>query len=118
MRFWTTGSGLCATAVLAALSAAAQTPPPASPITRTVIAATKLASVVETPLHFKALRVTIAPGEKSSVSAANGFVYQLSGSTEVSLAGGAKTLRAGEGLFLPAGKTAALTAGSGEPSTF
>jgi quercetin dioxygenase-like cupin family protein len=118
MRFWTTGLGLCATAVLAPLSAAAQTPPPASPITRTVIAATKLPSVVEAPLHFKALRVTIAPGEKSSVSAANGIVYQLSGSTEVSLAGQAKTLHAGEGLFLPAGKTAALTAGSGEPSTF
>jgi mannose-6-phosphate isomerase-like protein (cupin superfamily) len=87
MRFWTTGLGLCATAVLAPLSAAAQTPPPASPITRTVIAATKLPSVVEAPLHFKALRVTIAPGEKSSVSAANGIVYQLSGLTEVSLAG-------------------------------
>jgi len=74
--------------------------------------------VVEGPLHFRALRVTIPPGGKSSVSAANGIVYQLSGSTEVSVGGEAKTLRAGEGLFLPGGKTAALTAGGGEPSTF
>src|SRR6266850_1498492 len=56
--------------------------------------------------------------EKSGVSAANGILYQISGSTEVALDGEAKTLNAGDGLFIASGKTAALTAGSGGPSTF
>src|SRR5258708_8680598 len=42
----------------------------------------------------------------------------MSGSTEVALDGEAKMLNAGEGLFIAGGKTAALTAGSGGPSTF
>jgi len=54
--------------------------------------------VVETPLHFKAMRVTLQPGGKSSLSAANGILYQLSGSTEISLGGENKVLGVGEGL--------------------
>ena len=50
--------------------------------------------------------------------AANGILYQMSGSIEVSLGGEAKMLTAEEGLFIAGGKTAALTAGSGVPSTF
>jgi quercetin dioxygenase-like cupin family protein len=63
--------------------------------------------VVETPLHFKAVRVTLHPGGKSSLSAANGILYQLSGSTEISLGGENKVLGAGEALFVAAGKTVA-----------
>jgi glyoxylate utilization-related uncharacterized protein len=47
-------------------------------------------------------------------SAANGILYQISGSTEVSLDGESKMLGAGEGLFIPGGKTAMLKASSGE----
>src|SRR5258708_38924561 len=89
--------------------------PPA--ITRSVVAATKLPTVTDGPLHFKAVSVTLQPNEKSGVSAANGILCQISGSTEVALDGGAKMLNAGEGLFIAGGKTAALTAGSGGPST-
>src|ERR1700751_1236705 len=104
------------TATALALSASAQ-PPPASPaITRTIVAATKLPSAVETPLYFKATRITLQPGGKSSLSAANGILYQLSGSTEISLGGGNKVLGVGEGLFVAAGKTVSLSAGSGAPS--
>src|SRR5258707_7377871 len=94
--------------------------PPAAPpaITRTVIAATKLPTVIDVPLHFKAVSITLQPDERSSVSAANGILYQISGSTEVALDGEAKMLNAGEGLFIAGGKTAALTAGRGGPSTF
>jgi hypothetical protein len=46
------------------------------------------------------------------------LLYQMSGSTEVALDGEAKMLNAGEGLFIAGGKTAALTARSGGPSTF
>src|SRR5260370_10627212 len=99
-------------------SGAAQTAPAPPAITRTVVAATKLPTVTDVPLHFKAVRTSLQPNEKRGISAANGILYQMSGSTEVSLGGEAKMLSAGEGLFIAGGKTAALTAGSGGPSTF
>ena len=117
MQFRTTGLLLLGTMALP-VSATAQTTPTPPAITRTVVAATKLPTVTDVPLHFKAASVTLQPGEKSGVSAANGILYQMSGSTEVALDGEAKMLNAGEGLFIAGGKTAALTAGSGGPSTF
>ena len=115
MRIMTLGPALF-TATALALSASAQTTPTSPAITRTIVAAIKLPSVVETPLYFKATRVTLQPGGKSSLSAANGILYQLSGSTEISLGGENKVLGVGEGLFVAAGKTASLSAGSGAPS--
>jgi quercetin dioxygenase-like cupin family protein len=117
MQFRTTGLLLLGAMALPA-SGTAQTTPTPPAITRTVIAATKLAAVKDVPLHFKAVSVTLQPNEKSDVSAANGILYQMSGSTEVSLGGEVKMLNAGEGLFIAGGETAALTAGSGGPSTF
>jgi quercetin dioxygenase-like cupin family protein len=117
MQFRITGLLLLGAMALPA-SGAAQTPPAPPAITRTVVAATKLPTVTDVPLHFKAVSVTLPPGEKSGVSTANGILYQMSGSTEVALDGEAKMLNAGEGLFIAGGKTAALTAGSGGPSTF
>jgi quercetin dioxygenase-like cupin family protein len=81
-------------------SGAAQITPAPPAITRTVVAATKLPTVTNVPLHFKAVTVTLQPNEKSDVSAANGILYQMSGSTEVALDGEAKMLNAGEGLFI------------------
>ena len=75
-----------------------------------MVAATKLPTVTDVPLHFKAVSVTHQPDEKSDVSAANGILYQMSGSTEVSLGGKTKMLNAGEGLFIAGGETAVLTA--------
>src|SRR4030088_2553929 len=98
--------------------AVAQTTPAPPAITRTVIAAAKLSTVTDVPLYFKAVSVTLPSGEKSSVSAANSIIYQISGSTEVSLDGETKTLNAGEGLFTAGGKTSVLKAGSGGPSSF
>src|SRR5437879_2621708 len=115
MQFRTTGLLLLGAMVLPA-SGTAQTTPPA--ITRTVIAATKLPTVMDAPVHFKAVSITLQPDERSGVSAANGILYQMSGSTQVALDGEAKMLNAGEGLFIAGGKTAALTAGSRGPSTF
>src|SRR6476659_6534562 len=101
---------------LPASGAAQTTAPPA--ITRAVIAATKLPTVTDVPLHFRAVSITLQPDGRSSVSAANGILYQMSGSTEVAIDGEAKMLNAGEGLFIAGGKTAALTAANGGPSTF
>ena len=117
MQFRTTGLLLLGALALP-VSGAAQTTPAAPAITRTVVAATKLPTVTDVPLHFKAVSVTLQPAEKGGVSPVNGILYQISGSTEVTLDGEAKMLNAGEGLFIAGGKTAALTAGSGGPSTF
>jgi len=116
MRFWTAGTLLLGAAVLAA-SAAAQTTPAPSATARTVVAAAKLPTVTNVPLHFRAVSVTVPPGEKTGVLAANGILYQISGSTEVSVGGEAKMLSAGEGLFIARGQPATLKAGSGGPST-
>src|SRR2546421_3838713 len=116
MQFRATGLLLLGAMALPATGAAQTTPAPPA-ITRTVVAAAKLPTVTDVPLHFKAVSITLQPGEKSGVSAANGILYQMSGSTEVSLGGEAKMLSAGEGLFIAGGKMAALTAGSGVPST-
>src|SRR6266853_5956931 len=117
MRFRTTGILLLGAMALAAPAAAQTTPAPPA-IARTVVAAAKLPTVTDVPLHFKAVSVTLQPNEKSGVSAANGILYQMSGSTEVALDSETKMLNASEGLFIAGGKTAALTAGSGGPSTF
>src|SRR5713101_433155 len=117
MQFRTTGLLLLGAMALPA-TGTAQTAPTPPAITRIAIAATKLPTVTDVPVYFKAVSITLQPDEKSSVSAANGILYQISGSTEVALDGGTKTLNAGEGLFIAGGKTAALTAGHGGPSTF
>src|SRR5271157_5450578 len=97
MQFRTIGLLLLGAMALPAAGTAQTTPAPPA-ITRTVIAATKLPTVTEVPLHFKAVSITLQPDTKSGVSAANGILYQMSGSTEVALDGEAKTLNAGEGL--------------------
>ena len=117
MQFRTRGIMLLGAMVLPA-PCVAQTTPAQSAITRTVVAATKLPNLTAAPLHFKAVSVTLQSGEKSSVSAADGILYQISGSTEVSLDSENKMLNAGEGRFIANGKSATLTAGTGGPSTF
>jgi quercetin dioxygenase-like cupin family protein len=98
------------------VAAAAQTPPAAPAIARTVVAGTKLPSLGNTPLYFRAVRVSIPPGQKVSLSAPNSILYQLSGSTEVAN-GTAKTITGGGGVLIAGGTTASLTAGNAEPST-
>jgi quercetin dioxygenase-like cupin family protein len=115
MRFRSIGI-LLLTAMALATSARAQTTPAPPAITRTVIAVTKLLTVTDVPLHFKAVSVMLPAGERSNVSAANGILYQIAGTTEVSLEGETKTLSPGEGMFI--GKMAVLKAGSGGQATF
>src|SRR5260370_42653372 len=104
-------------AVALASTAAGQTPPAAPATARTEVASAKLPTVGNAPVHFKAVTVTIPSGASSSVTATNGILYQLSGSTEVSIGGEVKTLSPGEGLFIASGNTATLKAGDGGPST-
>src|SRR6476646_6908468 len=86
---------VCAAALAAPARGQASAPAPAT--ARTVVAATKLPMLGETPVHFKAVSVTLPAGTGSSVSSADGILYQLSGSTEVSIGGEVRTLSPGEG---------------------
>jgi len=65
------------------VAAAAQTPPAPPAIARTVVASAKLPSLGNAPLYFRAVSVSIPPGQTISVSAPNSILYQLSGSTEI-----------------------------------
>jgi quercetin dioxygenase-like cupin family protein len=112
MRLTTTG--ILFTVMVLAVSAAAQTPQTTT--ARKVVAATKLPTVTNAPLYFKVQSIALAPGEKARVSGTNSILYQLSGSTDVSGVGEAKTLSAGGGLFIATGTTAELKAISGAPS--
>jgi quercetin dioxygenase-like cupin family protein len=116
MRFKTIGAVLLSAASVAA-PAVAQTTlvPPA--ITRTVVAATKLPTVIAVPLHFKAATITLRSGDVTGFASAEGILYELKGSTEVSADGVVKSIVAGEGLFIASGKQVSLKAGSSEPST-
>ena len=98
------------------LAAAAQTPPAAPTIARTVVAGAKLPSLGNAPLYFKAVSVSIPPGQKISMSPPNSILYQLSGATEIA-DGDAKKITAGGGALIAGGTNASLTAGNGEPST-
>ena len=115
MQLRTIGIVLLGATAFAAVASAQNAPAPAA-ITRTLVAAAKLPTVTDVPLYFKAVSVTLPAGATSNVSAGNSILYQLSGSTEVSLAGEAKTLGAGDGFFIAGGKTAVLKAGSAAPS--
>jgi quercetin dioxygenase-like cupin family protein len=113
MRF-ATATALLGVAGLTVV-AAAQTPPAAPAIARTVVAGTKLPSLGDTPLYFRVVSVSIPPGQNISLPASNGILYQLFGSTEVS-AGEAKTITGGGGVLIASGTIASLTAGNGEQS--
>jgi hypothetical protein len=113
LRF--TGTLLLVCVGIFAVSAAAQPASPPQPVTRTIVAASKLPSVVETPLYFRALQLALPPRESSTLSATNGTLYQISGATEVAIAAETKDT-AGEALFVATGQTASLKAAS-DPST-
>ena len=98
--------------------AAAQPPPTPPTIARTVIAETKLPTVVSGPLYFKVVTVTLPAEQSSSFEGANGIICQISGSTEVSVNGQVKTLSSGEAVFVADGTRAMLRAEGSEPSTF
>jgi hypothetical protein len=81
------------------------------------VAGTKLASLDNTPLYFRAVIVSIPPGQKIRFAGrSDGILYQLSGSSEIS-AGEPKTITGDGGVLIAGGTTPSLTAGNGEPST-
>jgi len=98
-------------------SAVAQTAQPPATTARTVIAATKLPSVVDEPLKFTALSITLAPGQQETVATFDGIVYQLAGTAEISVGGETTPLSTGGGAFIAGGKSVVLKATGTAPST-
>ena len=109
-------TGLLLGALAFATSVAAQSAPPPSGVTRTVVAATKLQTVTEVPLFFRAVSVSLPPGGKTTLSASSGILYQVSGSTEITFDKQSRTLTSGEGSFIAAGRSTTLMA-TGEASS-
>jgi quercetin dioxygenase-like cupin family protein len=104
-------------AALLTTSAAAQNPPASPAIVRTMVAGTKLAGVGASPFFFRALSVSIPPGETSKLSAPDGILYQLSGSTEISSAGATSVIAPGEAAFIAGSGAAAFKAAGGGASS-
>jgi quercetin dioxygenase-like cupin family protein len=104
-------------AVAAAVPATAQSPSAPTAVARTVLAGTKLPDLAAAPVYFRVISVTIpASATGHLTAAANGILYQLAGSAEITAPGEAKTVPAGEALFTAAGRETLLKAGSGGPS--
>ena len=103
-------------------SSDAQTPPaPGAPRptpVRTVLASVGLPSVVDAPLHYKLLRVTLPAGQSTRYAGANGFVYVVSGTLAVTTDGDSSTLRGGEAALVAAGKSATLRTAGNEAAVF
>ena len=108
LRWQIAGNALLLGATALADSVGAQSPPTPAAISRSVVAATKLTAVTEAPLYFGAVSVSLPPGVSRSVYAANGILFQMSGSTEIVADDQARTLNPGEGSFIAAGKQVML----------
>jgi mannose-6-phosphate isomerase-like protein (cupin superfamily) len=104
--------------VALATSVTAQPTSYSSSDARTLVATGALPTVTATPLYLSVVGTTIWSGSKSGVSAGNGILYQISGTTEISAAGSVRTIRTGEGVFIPGGSRFTLNASGIAPSTY
>lgn len=83
---------------------------------RNVLATAGLPTVVDVPLHFKLLRVSIPAGQSTTSRGANGFLFQMSGMLSVTTSGDTRTLRNGDAIFVGRGESATLKAAGPEPA--
>ncbi len=109
--------GLIVSTLVSVASAQAQSSAPQKPV-RILIANGKLGSVVDAPLYFKLLQVTLAAGQSTAFLGGHAMVYPTAGAVTIEIDGEAKTLQDGDGGFIPAGKKAMLKAGAGRAATF
>jgi len=85
---------------------------------RTLLAAGHLDSVVDAPLHFRLVAVSLPAMERVSHSGPNSMLYVLSGALAIVLDGGPQTVSEGDGVFVSAGHTAILHAIGSQPVHF
>jgi len=109
--------GLFVSTLVSLPFAQAQTAAPQKPV-RILIANGKIGSVVDAPLHFKLLRVTLAPGQSTTFLGGNAMIYPTAGAMTVEIEAETKTLQDGDGAFVPAGKSALLKSAAARGTTF
>jgi quercetin dioxygenase-like cupin family protein len=85
---------------------------------RTVLAVGRVTSVVDTPMHFKLLRVTLPAGTSTTYRGNHGTIYALSGALAVATGNDTRTLQQGEGAYIAAGTTVTLQASGSAPAVF
>jgi mannose-6-phosphate isomerase-like protein (cupin superfamily) len=99
-----------------AIPAVAQNQPAST--ARTLLAAGRVDSVVDTPLEFRLLSVQLMPGQRVSYSGPNAMLYAPAGGVGVDLAGNAQPVAEGSGAFIPTGRAATVAASGPQPVNF
>jgi quercetin dioxygenase-like cupin family protein len=112
----TLGSGISAPPVGAQTTPGPSTTQP-TPV-RNILASAALPSVVDAPLRYKLLRVSVPAGQSTSSMGPNGFLFQMSGTLAVTTSGDSRTLRNGDAMFVRRGESATLKAAGPEPAVF
>jgi quercetin dioxygenase-like cupin family protein len=90
---------------------------PASTV-RTLLAAGRVGSVVDTALNFRLLSVRLPATERVPYSGPDAMVYALSGGFGFDLDGTTQPLGEGAGAFIPAGRAATFNASGPETANF
>lgn len=90
---------------------------PSGPV-RTILAIGRVTSVIDAPMSFRLLRVTLPAGSASSYRGALGSIYGLSGDLSVVLGNDKLILHEGEGAFIAAGTNVTVQAAGADPAIF
>jgi quercetin dioxygenase-like cupin family protein len=85
---------------------------------RTLLAVGRLASVVDTPLHFRLFSVRLPATGRVAYSGPNSMLYGLSGKLAVALDGTPHAVSEAVGAFIPAGRVAVFSVPGTEPASF
>ena len=102
-------------ALLVALPLVAQQTP--AQTIRTVLAVGRMTSVVDAPMHFKLLRVTLNVGAPTTYRGAPGQIFVQSGGLIVAIGDEKRTLQEAEGIYIPAGTNVTLQGTGAAPAT-
>lgn len=105
--------------VLLAPAARAQTGPGAArPTTvRQVLASGPLRTVVDAPVFFRVVRISLGAEQSTTYAGLDGVIYQMTGTLTLGGPSGSVTLREGEGAFLSAVEKVMVKAGPA-PATY
>jgi quercetin dioxygenase-like cupin family protein len=103
---------LAAIVFLAPAARAQTAPSTARPTTlRQVLASGPLPTVVDAPVFFRVVRVSLGAGQSTTSAGLDGVIYQMTGTLALDGPSGGVTLREGEGAFLPAVEKVMVKAG-------
>lgn len=84
---------------------------------RQVLASGPLRNVVDAPVFFRVVRVSLGAEQSTTYTGLDGVIYQMTGTLAVDGPSGSVTLREGEGVFVPAVEKVMVKAGPA-PATY